>query len=377
MPEEKKSLITGRTIAGCKIERKLGAGGMGSVFLATHPKLGHIAMKLMRTNPAPPAQIVKRFFREAETLKQLKHPNIVRIYGYGKEEPFYYIAMEYINGETVENIVKRHGPLKVKHALFVLREIAEAISFAHQHNIVHRDIKPDNVIITPDSKVKIIDFGLVKVEGSNVTMTGQIMGTPMYMAPEQAEGVESDERTDIYSAGAVGFYMLGGIGPYKGKHGLEILLQKIRDEKPFDLVKLNPKVPSSVAQLIYRMMARFPENRFQDMATIRDILDDILKPKEAAKQKAAAQQRPVEVSQGVEAKQSSKAKQAVAAKAPAEPQPAQKPVAASASAPQAHSSFQPRRAHPPQTTAQKQKKGCGTAVLLAIMFFVFALLILF
>ncbi|MCD4657411.1 MAG: serine/threonine protein kinase [Planctomycetes bacterium] len=276
--EAKKNII-GRDIAGSFLMKKIGAGASGVVFLGEHQEFGTVAVKLMKSQPKPSPQLIKRFMREAETLQHLKHPNILKIYDFGKFEEVYYITMEYIHGENIRNIITRTGAFQTRHAMFVMSELCDALAQAHMHNLIHRDIKPENIIITPESVVKLIDFGLVKIEGSNVTVTGQVMGTPMYMAPEQAEGLKADERTDIYSLGAVGFYMLTGKPPYKGTRGIDILLAKLKNEPPQDMIKLNPALPMPVVQLIYRMMARYPENRFPHVMKLKQIFSAALKLK--------------------------------------------------------------------------------------------------
>ncbi|MGE0432306.1 MAG: serine/threonine protein kinase [Planctomycetota bacterium] len=276
--------VIGQVVANCRIEKKLGAGGMGAVFLGEHQGLRNkVAIKILPAVPPPPQQFVQRFFREARALAQLEHKNIVHVYDVGQQDPYYYIVMQFIEAKPIEDLVREKGRLSISKALRIIRDTADAMAYAHERGILHRDLKPDNVLYDDVAgDLKIIDFGLAKFEGGGesqaLTVTGQIMGTPMYMAPEQAEGRPADHRTDIYSLGALGFFALTGDFPFTGKSGMDILLKKIR-EKPRNILELRPEIPQPVASLINKMMARDPEKRFQSMARVRDILNQALKPK--------------------------------------------------------------------------------------------------
>ncbi len=331
-PSQAATNVIGKVIANTTIERKLGAGGMGAVFAGRHHSLNRIvALKLLPAVPPPPAQFVQRFFREAEAMRQLEHPHIVRVYDYGQEDPFYYIVMEFVQARPLEEIVREKNQqkdrVKISRALRIIRDVADAMAYCHELNILHRDLKPDNILLNEQtSEVKIIDFGLVKVEGGDaqaLTVTGQIMGTPMYMAPEQAEGKVADHRTDIYSLGACGFFFLTGDFPFKGRSGMDILLKKIK-ENPRDMRELRPEIPKPVADLIHRMMARDPAKRFQSMGRVRDILNQALKPRGAGGEAGAGKPN-TGVSSGKQPAAGGDARQQ---KRPAQPQPRpQRPAA--------------------------------------------------
>jgi serine/threonine protein kinase len=277
----------GKVIANVLIEKEIGSGGMGTVFLGTHQAFQHkVAVKILPGQPPPPEQFVKRFFREGRAMNQLSHKNIVRVTDLGEQNPYFYIVMEYVEGTDLDSNVRNKGPLSIPKALRIVRDIADGMAYAHELGILHRDLKPDNVILDKNAgEPKIIDFGLAKLESTQesqaLTVAGQIMGTPMYMAPEQAEGKPADHRTDIYSLGAIAFYILTADFPFTGKSGMDILLKKIR-EKPRDILGLRKEIPAPVAALVNKMMAREPDKRFQSMARVRDILNQALKPRGAA-----------------------------------------------------------------------------------------------
>src|ERR687884_316174 len=210
------------------IERKLGSGGMADVYLAEDNELGRrVALKLLNERHANDDQFVERFRREAQSAAGLNHPNIVSIFDRGQAEGTYYIAMEYLDGRTLKELLVRNGPTPVPIALDYARQILSALSFAHRNGIVHRDIKPHNIVVGPDGRLKVTDFGIARSGASQMTEAGSIVGTAQYLSPEQARGAAVDARSDLYSLGVVLYEMLTGKVPFTGDTPLEIAMKHL------------------------------------------------------------------------------------------------------------------------------------------------------
>ena len=182
-----------------RIVRKLGAGGMADVYLAEDQELGRrVAIKILNDRHAGDEQFVERFRREAKNAAGLSHPNIVSIYDRGEAEGSYYIAMEYLEGRTLKELIVRNGPTPIPIAIDYARQILSAIAFAHRNGIVHRDIKPHNIVVGGDGRLKVTDFGIARSGASQMTEAGSIIGTAQYLSPEQARGASVDQRSDLY-----------------------------------------------------------------------------------------------------------------------------------------------------------------------------------
>src|SRR6059058_5818691 len=206
-----------------RILRKLGTGGMANVYLAEDEVLGRrVAIKILDDRHAGDDQFVERFRREAKNAASLSHPNIVSIYDRGEAEGSYYIAMEYLDGRTLKELLVRNGPPPIPIAIDYARQILQAIGFAHRNGIVHRDIKPHNVVVGRDGRLKVTDFGIARSGASQMTEVGSIIGTAQYLSPEQARGAETDSTSDIYSMGIVLYELLTGEVPFSGDTPLEI-----------------------------------------------------------------------------------------------------------------------------------------------------------
>src|SRR5436190_4446038 len=212
-----------------RIVRKLGTGGMANVYLAEDEVLGRrVAIKILNDRHAGDDQFVERFRREAKNAASLSHPNIVSIYDRGEAEGTYYIAMEYLEGRTLKELILSRGPTPIPVAIDYTRQILAALSFAHRNGIVHRDIKPHNVVVGPDGRLKVTDFGIARSGGtSQMTEAGSIIGTAQYLSPEQARGAPVDQRSDIYSVGIVLYEMLTGTVPFTGDTPLEIAMKHL------------------------------------------------------------------------------------------------------------------------------------------------------
>ena len=267
--------LIGRVIDGCKIQRKLGQGGMGVVYLAIHESLEQeFVLKILNPALTGAEDTVERFFREAQACAQLNHPSIVAIQNVGQDNGVYYIRMEYVEGETLEDLIKEDNRVDWREATRLCQEVAEALAHAHQKGMIHRDIKPENVMRAPDGSVKVMDFGLAKHVHSSakVSVTGQIVGTPFFMSPEQAGGKPTDARSDIYSLGVTLYYMVTGVKPFNGKNLQEIFL------KHFFYAPESPKIyndalPEALCEIIKICLKKKKKERYQSAkALARDLL---------------------------------------------------------------------------------------------------------
>src|SRR5262252_5559171 len=211
-----------------RIVRKLGTGGMANVYLAEDEVLGRrVAIKILNDRHAGDDQFVERFRREAKNAASLSHPNIVSIYDRGEAEGTYYIAMEYLDGRSLKELIVARGPAPVNVAIDYARQILAALRFAHRHGIVHRDIKPHNVLVDAEGRLKVTDFGIARAGTSQMTEAGSIIGTAQYLSPEQARGSAVSPSSDLYSVGVVLYEMLTGEVPFTGDTPLEIAMKHL------------------------------------------------------------------------------------------------------------------------------------------------------
>jgi serine/threonine-protein kinase len=247
-----------------RIERKLGAGGMADVYLAEDQELGRrVAIKILNGRHANDAQFIERFRREAKNAAALNHPNIVSIYDRGEAEDTYYIAMEYLDGRTLKELIVGRGAAPVNVAIEYARQILSALRFAHRHGIVHRDIKPHNVLVDGEGRVKVTDFGIARAGTSQMTEAGSIVGTAQYLSPEQARGGEVDPRSDLYSLGIVLYELLTGKTPFDGETPVEIAMKHLSNT-PKPPSKLRPEIPPELDMVVLRALAKNPDDRYQN-----------------------------------------------------------------------------------------------------------------
>src|SRR6478609_2504713 len=246
-----------------RVVRKLGTGGMANVYLAEDQELGRsVAIKMLDERHSQDEQFVERFRREAKNAAGLSHPNIVSIYDRGQAEGTYYIAMEYLEGRTLKELLIARGPTPLAVAIDYARQILSALGFAHRHGIVHRDIKPHNVVVAPDGRLKVTDFGIARSGTSQMTETGSIIGTAQYLSPEQAKGAPVTPASDIYSVGIVLYEMITGSVPFTGDTPLEIAMKHL-STTPLPPSETRPEVPHELDSIVLRALAKDPEDRYQ------------------------------------------------------------------------------------------------------------------
>ena len=246
-----------------RVVRKLGTGGMANVYLAVDQELGRsVAIKMLDERHSQDEQFVERFRREAKNAAGLSHPNIVSIYDRGQAEGTYYIAMEYLEGRTLKELLITRGPTPMTVAIDYARQILSALGFAHRHGIVHRDIKPHNVVVAPDGRLKVTDFGIARSGTSQMTETGSIIGTAQYLSPEQAKGAPVTPASDIYSVGIVLYEMLTGSVPFTGDTPLEIAMKHL-SATPLPPSEIRHDVPHELDSIVLRALAKNPEDRYQ------------------------------------------------------------------------------------------------------------------
>ncbi len=246
-----------------RVVRKLGTGGMANVYLAEDQELGRrVAIKMLDDRHSQDEQFVERFRREAKSAAGLSHPNIVSIYDRGEAEGTYYIAMEYLEGRTLKELLVARGPTPIAVAIDYARQILGAVGFAHRNGIVHRDIKPHNVVVAPDGRLKVTDFGIARSGASQMTETGSIIGTAQYLSPEQAKGAPVTPASDIYSVGIVLYEMLTGSVPFTGDTPLEIAMKHL-SATPEPASEQRPEVTHELDSIVLRALAKNPADRYQ------------------------------------------------------------------------------------------------------------------
>src|ERR671924_341892 len=246
-----------------RILRKLGTGGMANVYLAEDEVLGRrVAIKILNDRHAGDDQFVERFRREAKNAASLSHPNIVSIYDRGEAEGTYYIAMEYLDGRSLKELIVARGPAPVNVAIDYARQILAAIRFAHRHGIVHRDIKPHNVLVDGEGRLKVTDFGIARAGASQMTEAGSIIGTAQYLSPEQAKGAPVDQTSDLYSLGVLLYELVTGTVPFTGSTPLEIAMKHL-SEIPAPPSHHQPDIPRELDKVVLRALAKDPDDRYQ------------------------------------------------------------------------------------------------------------------
>ena len=274
----KQVIIRGQKINDrYQIIRTIGEGGMANVYLAHDLILDRdVAVKILRGDLADDEKFVRRFQREAIAASSLSHPNIVEMYDVGEDDGKYYIVMEYIEGKTLKNLIKKRGGLTLPEVIDIMTQLTSAIACAHDSNIIHRDIKPQNVLIKEDGLVKITDFGIAMALNSNeLTQTNSVMGSVHYLPPEQANGKGATIKSDIYSLGIVMFELLTGQLPFKGDNAVEIAIKQMKTQIP-SVCNINSLIPQSVENIILKACAKNPKNRYNNVVEMYNDIETCL-----------------------------------------------------------------------------------------------------
>lgn len=263
-----------------RVERSIGRGGMAEVFLAHDLLLDRpIALKVLFPEYAIDPTFVERFRREAQSAAALTHPNIVAVYDWGKVNATYFIAMEYVEGKTLATMLKEHGKLSPIHTCDVIAEVASALSFAHENGVVHRDIKPGNILIGTNGQVKVADFGIARALGTEVddalTEIGSVMGTATYLSPEQAQGAQPDPRSDIYSLGVMMYELVAGKAPFVGESAVAIAYQHVHSI-PTPLRDVVADLPRGFESVVAKCMAKNAARRYENASLVRDDIRRII-----------------------------------------------------------------------------------------------------
>ena len=257
--ERRGTIFAGRY----RLERKLGGGGMADVWLAEDQELGRkVAIKMLHDRYANDTQFVERFRREATHAAGLSHPNVVSIFDRGEAGGSYFIVMEYVEGRTLKELIVTRGPCPVPVAISYVRQVLAALRYAHRNGIVHRDIKPHNVLVDHEGRVKVADFGIARAGSSQMTEAGSIIGTAQYLSPEQARGAPVDESSDLYSTGILLFELLTGKVPFTGETPVEIAMKHLSQVPPAPS-SIRSEVPHDLDLVVLRALAKEPADRYR------------------------------------------------------------------------------------------------------------------
>lgn len=262
-----------------EVIERIGGGGMALVYKG-HDILLHrkVAIKVLRQQYVHDEEFIRRFRREAQSAASLSHSNVVSIYDVGQEDEIHYIVMEYIEGKTLNDLIKERAPLPVEEAVHIASQICDALDHAHQNQIIHRDIKPHNILIGKNGRVKVTDFGIARAaDSSQLTQTGSVVGSVHYFSPEHAKGVQTGAKSDIYSLGIVMYQMLTGRLPFLGESPISVALKHLQETFE-DPRKVNPLIPQSIENIIVKSMRKNPEERYQSAKQMLYDLESCLLP---------------------------------------------------------------------------------------------------
>ncbi|WP_340386813.1 Stk1 family PASTA domain-containing Ser/Thr kinase [Paenibacillus sp. FSL E2-0151] len=262
-----------------EVIERVGGGGMALVYKAQDLLLNrNVAIKVLRQQFVHDEEFIRRFRREAQSAASLSHPNVVSIYDVGQEDDVHYIVMEYVEGKNLNEIIKERAPLQVDESVRIASQIADALDHAHHNQIIHRDIKPHNILIGRNGRVKVTDFGIARaVTSTTITQTGSVVGSVHYFSPEHAKGIVTGEKSDLYSLGIVLYQMLTGQLPFLGESPISVALKHLQEE--FDEPrKFNPLIPQSVENVILKSMRKNPQERYQSAKEMQTDLETCLMP---------------------------------------------------------------------------------------------------
>jgi serine/threonine protein kinase len=283
-----------QNIGKYRVEKVLGSGAMGTVYQALDPVLHRtVAVKTMTPGLSDEAEQRARFLREAQAAGSLRHHNIVTVYDHGEDGGQPYIAMELVEGVDLEAVIRSREPLPVEAKIDILRQVCEGLSCAHRSGIVHRDVKPANIRVTPDGDVKIMDFGIAHLQSSTMTRGGAVLGTVHYMAPEQVEGRKADHRADIFSVGAIAYELLAYRRPFDAET-LTSVMFRITHDVP-DMAAIPPSANSPrLEAVVQRALAKAPSDRYQTLDEMRDDLARLVRDTAASEVEATTREKEVE-----------------------------------------------------------------------------------
>lgn len=273
-------MLIGKRLNGrYKLLQLIGGGGMANVYLARDIILDRdVAVKVLRLDFVNDELFIKRFRREAQAATSLNHENIVTIYDVGEDDGIYYMVMEYVRGCTLKQYIQQHAPLPVQEALRMMDQLTGAIAHAHQNGVIHRDIKPQNILVAEDGTLKITDFGIaVALSSTTITQTNSVLGSVHYLSPEQAKGGMATEKSDIYSLGIVMFELLTGQLPFSGESAVAIVLKHLQTETP-SVRRWNPNIPQSVENIVLKATAKNPLHRYNSALDMRQHIRTALSP---------------------------------------------------------------------------------------------------
>ena len=259
-----------------QVQDKIGAGGMATVYRGLDEVLGRtVAIKTMLPQYANDPSFAARFKQEAQAAAALQSPYIVSVYDWGKDADTYYIVMEYLRGTDLKSGIRKHGALDCKKVAQIGSQIAQALSVAHKHDIIHRDIKPQNIMVQPDGNIKVMDFGIARAKNSHLTQDNSVLGTAHYVSPEQTQGKDLGPTTDIYSLGIVMYEAATGQVPFQGDDAISVALKQV-NEQPKPPSQLNPNVDPQLEAIILKCMQKNPADRFQTADELYRTLRDYL-----------------------------------------------------------------------------------------------------
>ncbi len=256
-----------------EVIRSIGEGGMANVYLGYDTILDrNVAIKVLRGDLSNDEKFVRRFQREALSASSLAHPNIVEMYDVGEDDGTYYIVMEYVDGKTLKQLLKKRGTLTLSEAIDIMSQLTDGMAHAHDSYIIHRDLKPQNIMIKDDGQIKITDFGIaMALNSTQLTQTNSVMGSVHYLPPEQASGKGCTIKSDIYSMGIIFYELLSGSLPFRGDNAVEIALKHMRDPLP-SLREDNPSIPQSIENIIRKATAKNPKNRYESARSMHEDL---------------------------------------------------------------------------------------------------------
>jgi len=270
--------LIGRRLGKYEITELLGQGGMATVYKGYRPDIDRfVAIKVLPPHPGRNHQFIERFRLEARTIAQLQHPHILPMHDYGSDGDILYLVMAYVDGGSLKDLIA-NGPVPLKDTEAILRQISSALDYAHRRNVIHRDIKPDNILLDDEGHALLADFGIVKImvgdgETAGLTATGGVLGTPAYMAPEQGQGVGIDKHADIYSLGVIVYEMLTGQQPYQADTPMQVMLKHITEPVP-SLTEVAGTLPPSLEPVMMKVLAKEPNERYE---TATDFAQEFLR----------------------------------------------------------------------------------------------------